>query len=116
VLANWIVMAGSVWAATLVVPGIEVHGGVLTYLWVSLVLGLLNALMGPLLRLVVVNLTLWRLGLSAMLLNGFLLCMTAGVSRDLEIGGLPGAVLGALVISVAITLRELMVRPSRLAG
>jgi membrane protein len=113
VLANWLVMAGAVWAATVVVPGIQVHGGVLTYLWVSLLLGLVNALLGPLLRLVVLNITALRLGLFALLVNGVLLALTAGVSRDLVIGGLTGGVLGALVISTAFTVRELVVRPFR---
>lgn len=116
VLVNWVVMAAAVWVATIVVPGIQVHGGVLTYLWVSLLFGLVNALLGPLLRLVVLNLSVLTLGLFALLVNGVLLALTAAVSRDLEIGGLAGAVLGALVISTAITVRELVVPPFRQGG
>ena len=113
VLANWLVMAGAVWVATWVVPSIEVHGGLVTYLWLSLLLGFVNAVIGPLLQLLVITVTVVRLGLLALLVNGVLLALTAGLSRDLEVGGLAGAVLGALVISTALTLRELVVRPFR---
>jgi len=36
ILVRWAVLAFSMWIATLVVPGITVHGGVGTYLWVAL--------------------------------------------------------------------------------
>jgi uncharacterized membrane protein YvlD (DUF360 family) len=111
VLANWLVMAGAVWVATWLVPGIEVHGGLGTYLWLSLLLGLVNAVIGPVLSLLVITLTVVRLGLLALLVNGVLLALTAGLSRNLEVGGVTSAVLGALVISTALTLRELVVRP-----
>jgi hypothetical protein len=37
--------------------------------------------------------------------------VTAGLSPNLDIGGLGGAVLGALVVAVASTLLELVFRP-----
>ena len=40
VLVNWSIMAAAVWIATAVVPGIEVSGGVATYLAVSVLFGL----------------------------------------------------------------------------
>jgi putative membrane protein len=100
-----------VWVATWLVPGIEVHGGLFTYLWLSLLLGLVNAVIGPVLSILVINLTVMRLGLLALLVNGVLLALTAGLSRDLEVGGVTSAVLGALVITTALTLRELVLRP-----
>ena len=51
VLLNWLIMAAAVWAATALVPGIEVSGGVLTYLWISVLFGLVNAVLGPVARL-----------------------------------------------------------------
>ena len=66
-------MAAAVWAATLVVPGIDVHGGFPTYLAVSLLLGLVNAILGPLLRLVAMPLNLVTMGLFALVTNGVLL-------------------------------------------
>ena len=111
VAMTWMVMAAAVWAATAVVPGIEVDGGVLTYLWLSLLLGLVNALIGPLLRLVVPDVTWPRLGLVALVVNGILLEVTSWLSGNLATDGLISSVLGALVISVAIALYEFALRP-----
>jgi uncharacterized membrane protein YvlD (DUF360 family) len=111
VLVTWAVMAAAVWVATVVVPDIEVHGGVLTYLWVSLLLGLVNALLGPLLRLVALTVTWRRLGVVALGVNAAMLAITALLSSNLDVGGLLTAVLGALVISAAITVCDLTLRP-----
>jgi putative membrane protein len=113
VLVNWLVMAAAVWVATAVVPGIDVPGGFFTYLWVSLLLGLVNAVLGPLLRLVALPLTVLTLGVFALVVNGVLLAVTAWISDNLDIGGFGDAVAGALVISVVVTLLELVLRPFR---
>lgn len=111
VLVSWLVMAGAVWIATLTVDTIDVSGGFWTYLWVSLLLGLVNAVLGPLLRLVALPMTIPTLGLFALFVNGFLLAVTAGLSKDLDVGGFGGTVLGAVIISVVITLVEFLVLP-----
>jgi uncharacterized membrane protein YvlD (DUF360 family)/uncharacterized BrkB/YihY/UPF0761 family membrane protein len=116
VLVTWSVMAGAVWVATALVPGIEVEGGVLTYLWLSLLLGLVNALIGPLLRFVVLDVTWPRLGLVALVVNGVLLEITSWLSENLATDGLASSVLGALVISVAIALYEFALRPFTRSG
>jgi putative membrane protein len=111
VLVNWSIMAAAVWAATVVVPGIYVVGGFWSYVVVSLLLGLVNAVLGPLLHLIALPLTALTLGCFALVVNGVLLAVTAGLSPGLNIGGLGSAVLGALVISVVTTVLELVVRP-----
>lgn len=111
VFVSWSLMAVAVWLATVVVPSIHVDGGPITYLWVSMLLGLVNALIGPFLRLVVLDANRFMLGAVALVVNGVLLAATAGVSANLEIGGLTGAIIGALVISVATTTCDLLVQP-----
>ena len=111
VLANWLVIAAAVWVATAVVPGIDVPGGFVTYLGVSLLLGLVNAVLGPLLQLVALPLSVLTVGLSALVVNGLLLALTAGLSENLDVAGFGSAVLGALVISIVTTLLELVLRP-----
>jgi membrane protein len=111
VSVTWMVMAAAVWLAAYVVPGINVHGGVLTYLWLSLLLGLVNALLGPLLRMFVPGVGWPRLGLVALAVNGLLLEVTSWLSVNLDTDGLLSSVLGALVISTAISLYEYALRP-----
>ena len=50
------------------------------------------------------------LGLFALVVNGVLLAITAGLSDNLDVGGFGGAVLGALVISIVTTVLQFGVR------
>ena len=111
VLLNWLIMAAAVWAATALVPGIEVSGGVLTYLSISVLFGLVNAFLGPVARQVVLSLTWRMLGLSALILNAILLLVTAALLENLAIDGLGRAIAGALVIAIVTTVLELVLRP-----
>jgi putative membrane protein len=111
VLVNWLVIAAAVWVAAAIVPGIEVRGGFGTLLWVSLLLGLVNAVLGPVLWFVAMPLSVLTVGLSALVVNGVLLAVTAGLSDNLDVGGFGGTVLGALLISGVTTLLELVLRP-----
>ena len=111
VLKNWLIMTVAVWTATAVVPGIHVHGGFATYLAISLLLGLVNAVLGPVVSWLAGSLSWVRLGVSAVLVNGTLLAVTAGLSPNMDIDGVGSAVVGALVVAVAATLLELVFRP-----
>ena len=113
VLANWMVMAAAVWVATALLPGIHVHGGFVTYLALSLLFGLVNAVVGPLLHLVALPLSVFTVGGSALVVNGVLLLLTAALSSRLDVAGLGSAMLGSLVISIVTTVIELVVRPIR---
>ena len=116
VLVNWLIIAAAVWVATLVVPGIDVRGGFWTLAGVSLLFGLVNAVLGPLLHLVALPVSVLTLGTFALLVNGVLLLVTAALSDKLQTSGFGSAVLGALVISVVTTVLELVLRPLAQVG
>jgi putative membrane protein len=99
-LLAWIVVAAAIAAAAAVVPSVEIDGGVLSLLWVALLFGLVNALVGPVLQLLALPLTLITLGLFALVVNGILLGITAGLTDSLDVGGLLSTTLAALVISL----------------
>jgi uncharacterized membrane protein YvlD (DUF360 family) len=111
VLTNWAIMTGAVWIATAVLPGIHVTGGLGTYLLISLIFGLVNAVLGPVLYWLAGSQSWIRLGGSAVIVNGVLFAVTAGVSPQMDIDGIGTAVLGALAVAVAGTLLEMVVRP-----
>ena len=113
VLINWLIMTAAVWVATVVVPGLHVSGGFLTYLGISLLLGFVNAALGPVLHFVALPLSVLMLGSFALVVNSVLLAVTAGLSARFEIDGLGSALFGALVIAVVTTLLELVLRPIR---
>jgi putative membrane protein len=66
--------------------------------------GLVNALIGPVLRLISLPLTLVTFGLFSLVINAALLGITAGLSDSLDVGGFFATVLAAILISVLNTI------------
>ena len=95
VLAN----ALAIFLAAAIVPGIEIRG-VLTALGAGLVLGLVNAVVRPILVILTLPLTLVTLGLFLFVLNGLCLLLTSLLVKGFEVHGFWAAVFGALIVSV----------------
>lgn len=100
ILIRLVVLAVAIWLTTWILPGVDVNGGVLTYLWVALLFGLVNAFIGPVLRFVALPFTIVTLGLFALVVNAALLGITAALTDRLEVDGFWVAVLAALLISI----------------
>ena len=90
-----------------VLPGLTVHpneellGGFGTYLWIGLIFGVVNAIVGPILRLLSLPFVLLTLGLFLLVINAALLGLTALITDRLEVDGFITAVLGGLILAVA---------------
>ena len=72
-----------------------------TYLWIALLFGLVNAIVGPIMRLLALPFVLLTLGLFLLVINAALLGLTAAISDRLTVDGLGTAVLGGLILAVA---------------
>jgi putative membrane protein len=100
----WVVTAVAIAVAAALVPSVDINGGVVSLLWVALLFGLVNGLIGPLLRLISLPLTLITFGLFGLVINGALLALTAGISDSLNVGGFLGSIVAAIIISVIETV------------
>jgi len=85
--------------AAVIVPGIEIQG-FLVALGAGLVLGLVNAVVRPILLVLTFPLTLVTLGLFLFVLNGLCLWLTSMLVKGFEIQGFWAAIFGALIVSV----------------
>jgi putative membrane protein len=72
-----------------------------TYLWIGLVFGVVNAIVGPVLRLLSLPFVLLTLGLFLLVINAALLGITAAISDRLTIDGVGTAILGGLILAIA---------------
>lgn len=108
-LITWLVLAVAIALAAAILPSVEVDGGFFAILGVALVFGLVNALIGPVLRFISIPLTLITFGLFALVVNGILLALTAGLSSSLDVGGFFATIVAALLISIFSTLIGLVV-------
>ena len=111
-LLRWVINAVAVWAAIHIVPGLSAEGEWTVYLWVALILGLVNALIAPVLKLLTCPLILLTLGLFTLVINGAMLWLAGVISREVGLGfyvrDLWAAILGSLVISaVSLVLSAL---------
>jgi putative membrane protein len=99
-LVRLLVIAAAFWVTAWLIPGFEVDGGFFTYLWVALIFGVVNAILGPILHLVSLPLTIITLGLFALVVNAVVLATVAGLSDKLDVGGFGWTIVAALVISI----------------
>ena len=72
-----------------------------TYLWIGLIFGVVNAVVGPVLRLLSLPFVVITLGLFLLVVNAALLGLTAAITDRLTIDGFGTAVLGGLILAVA---------------
>jgi len=103
-LVRWVVLAFSMWIATLIVPGITINGGVGSYLWVALLFGLINSVFGSIIKVLTFPVSIVTFGLFLFVVNAAMLSLTARWSEKLEVTGFGSALLASLIISVITTL------------
>lgn len=109
-----LVNAAALWVATLVVPGVSYDGGVVPFLVVAIVFGVLNATLRPIAKFLTCPLIILTLGMFALVVNGLMLWLTSSLSSVLGLGfhvsGFWSAFFGALVVSIVSALLSLSVR------
>lgn len=122
-LVRLIINAVALWLTTLLVAGVSVQafapGGtletVITYLVVAAIFGVVNGLIGNLIRIVAFPLYILTLGLISLIVNGLLLLLVAWLSQLLGFGlviqGFWWGVLGALVLGLIAWFIGIVLRP-----
>jgi putative membrane protein len=99
----------AIWVAAWMVPGVGLGGAelgeqALTVLLVALVFGLVNAVIGPVVRVLTFPLFILTLGLFTFVVNALLLWLTGWLSAELgldfTVDGFVPALLGSLVVSI----------------
>ncbi len=87
------------WLASRLVPGVHAHG-VASLIAAGVILGLINALVRPILILLTIPLTLLTFGLFLFVINGITVWLTAAFLKGVQVDGLVPAILASLVITV----------------
>jgi putative membrane protein len=111
-LVRWVALSITFAITAALLDGMELHGGVIGSLWVSLLFGLVNAILGTILRILTFPLTVLTLGLFGVVVNAFLLEITDRLSSDLSIDAFFWtAILAAIVLAVVGAVVDLILRP-----
>ena len=113
-LLRLIASALAFWAATALISGIKVNGGAWSYLWVALLFGLINGLIGSLIKLFTLPAILLTFALFSFVINAAMLMLTARWSESLDVTNFWSALWASLIISVISTLITSVFKKSKL--
>ena len=109
---RWAINTVALYVAVLIVPGINFGGNWLDILWLGLIIGLLNALVRPLLKFLTCPLIILTLGLFTIVVNTLILMLTSSIGQAFNLGltvdGFWPALLGSLVISIVSVIMSII--------
>jgi len=110
-----LINAAALWVATQIVPGVSYVGGVMPFLAVAFVFGVINATLRPIAKILTFPLILLTFGLFALVVNGLMLWLTSSLSESFGWGfhvtGFWPAFFGALVVSIVSALLSASLNP-----
>ena len=98
-LIHWLVIALALWVTAYVVPGVSVDSTQALAI-AAVVLGLVNALIRPVLTILTLPITILTLGLFYLVVNGLAFLLASKLVSGFHVAGFWWAVLGALLVSI----------------
>lgn len=112
ILIRWIISAIAILATTYLMPGITIQdNGILAALAVAFILGLVNAIIRPILVLLSCGCIVATLGLFMLVINALTLMITSRISQafgvSFYVDGFLPALFGSIIISVITWLLSL---------
>ncbi|MBP9019954.1 MAG: phage holin family protein [Syntrophobacterales bacterium] len=107
-IVRWLILTIAIIAASYLIDGIRV-GGFFSAFFAAALLGILNAVLRPVLLILTLPVNILTLGLFTFVINALLLKMVSGVVPGFEVVGFWPAILGSLVISLVSWLLNALV-------
>jgi len=93
----------SVFIASYIIPGVMINS-TSTLIVVSIVLGLVNAFVKPILVILTFPLTVITLGIFLLILNGLLVLLVGSIVSGFHVSGIFTAILFSIVVSLVSSL------------
>ena len=99
------------------IEGIGAEGGWAVFFWMALILGIVNALIAPVIKILTCPLIILSLGLFTLVINALMLWLASSIASALNVGfyvkDFGSAFLGALVISIVSFVLSLLAGVNR---
>jgi putative membrane protein len=109
-LIRWIVLAFAFAFTSWLLSGMNVSGGFWAYLWIAALLGVVNAVLGTLLRLLTLPLMIVTLGLFSIVVNAAMLEVIDAISSHLTIDDFFWtAIWAAIILALSAVILDLIV-------
>jgi putative membrane protein len=94
-----LITALGLWAATKLIPGVQINGWG-NLLVAALLLGIVNAVIRPVILILTLPLTVLTLGLFILVVNGISLAVVAWLMPGFTLSGLGSAILGSVIVGL----------------
>jgi putative membrane protein len=111
-LADWLLSSMALILVAFVVPGFEVTSFPAAMV-AAIVVGLVNATLGIILKVLTFPLTVFTLGIFWFVINGLMLMLAAAIVPGFAINGFLPAFLGAIVLSLINIVKGLIMKALR---
>ncbi len=111
ILIRILITALGLWLATVIVPGVTAEGTA-ALLWAAVWLGIVNALVRPLVVLLTLPITLLSLGGFLLVVNAAMLALVAWLLEGFSVAGFFSALFGSIVVSLTSWAASSFVGPS----
>jgi len=98
-LFRLLITALGLWAAAKIVPGVQIDGWG-NLLIAALLLGIVNAVIRPVILILTLPLTVLTLGLFILVVNGISLAVVAWLMPGFTLSGLGPAILGSIIVGL----------------
>jgi putative membrane protein len=112
-LWSWLAVAIAIGLTAWLLPGMDVNGGFFALALIAGVFGLVNAVIGRIVKLFTLPLTIMTLGLFSLVINALMLLLTAWWLDRLDVDGFVTALLATLLISLFSTITQMIVLRNR---
>lgn len=109
-LARMLISAIGLWLASRIVPGVEITATG-TLLFAALLLGIVNAVVRPVVILLTLPITVLTLGLFLWVVNAAMLGVVAWLLSGFRIAGLGSALLAAAIVGITSWLASWYIGP-----
>ena len=107
-IIRWFINALALMLVAYLYPGVQV-AGMFEALIAALVLGLVNALIRPILLLLTLPVTVLTLGLFIFVINAFLFWFVAEIVKGFTVSGFKGALIGSILFSLITILTSWLI-------
>ena len=111
-LLQWILSAIALLITSMLVPGFQVNG-VAAALVAALVIGLLNATVGLLLKIITFPISILTLGLFLLVINAIMIMVASSLVTGFYVSGLGPAFVGAVVLALLGMVFKRIARDTR---
>ena len=108
IIVSWFLSALALWIVAKIIPGIHVSG-LGDALLATIVIAVVNAVIGPILKFFALPFIFLTLGLFLLIINAFLLWLAALLTPGFRVRGFLPALAGSLVLTILTALLRHMV-------